>query len=152
MRKDILDRKPEILGWIKERMSKTLICSKLECQPGTLESYLIKMNIIYKGNKGGRGSTKPFNGVKYLLEDILEGKHPQYQSYKLKQRLYKAGLKENKCELCGIDEWNSRPIECELDHIDGIRTNHKMTNLRILCPNCHSQTSTFRAKNIKRRW
>lgn len=42
-----------------------------------------------------------------------------------------------------------KKINCELDHIDGNRTNHLLENLRILCPNCHSQTNTFRGKNIK---
>jgi 5-methylcytosine-specific restriction endonuclease McrA len=63
--------------------------------------------------------------------------------------LVKACIKENKCEICGISEWNGKPIQMELHHIDGDRTNHKLSNLMMLCPNCHSQTETFRAKNIK---
>ena len=47
------------------------------------------------------------------------------------------------------EEWNDKKINMELDHIDGNRTNHKLKNLRMLCPNCHSQTDTYRAKNIK---
>ena len=55
----------------------------------------------------------------------------------------------HKCECCGLSEWNNLPINFELHHIDGNRTNHSLENLLLICPNCHSQTETFRAKNIK---
>lgn len=54
-----------------------------------------------------------------------------------------------KCEMCGISEWLGKPITLELDHIDGDSSNPSRKNLRLLCPNCHSQTSTFRGRNIK---
>ena len=50
----------------------------------------------------------------------------------------------NTCEHCGIMEWQGKPITLELDHINGDNTDNSRENLRILCPNCHSQTSTFR--------
>jgi hypothetical protein len=53
----------------------------------------------------------------------------------------------NSCEICGIDEWNGKSISLEIDHIDGIHTNNSPNNLRIICPNCHSQTDTYKAKN-----
>lgn len=107
-----------------------------------------KMYGIYKPNRGLKGSSKPKKEGKgkYLLEDILNGKHPEYQTRKLKIRLIKEGIKQNKCEICGIVNWNNKDIVCELDHIDGNSSNHSLDNLRILCPNCHSQTDTFRYK------
>ena len=51
------------------------------------------------------------------------------------------------CSECGITEWNGKPITLELDHIDGHHYNNDISNLRLLCPNCHSQTPTYRAKN-----
>ena len=54
------------------------------------------------------------------------------------------------CEECGISNtYNGKPLSLELDHKDGNNKNNKVENLRILCPNCHSQTPTHRAKNIK---
>lgn len=105
---------------------------------------------LYSPNRGGKGKSKPKveGRGKIPLADILTGLHPEYQTFKLKLRLFDEGLKENRCEICGIQEWNGLPIACELDHIDGDRTNHRLENLRVLCPNCHSQTDTFRARNI----
>lgn len=54
------------------------------------------------------------------------------------------------CEECGIGNmYNGKPLSLELDHIDGNNRNNCVGNLRILCPNCHSQTPTHRSKNIK---
>lgn len=80
------------------------------------------------------------------LQDILDGKHPQYPTSKLSKRLVKAGIKEYRCERCLISEWNSEPISLELNHIDGNNGNHALVNLELLCPNCHSQTPTYRNK------
>ena len=53
----------------------------------------------------------------------------------------------NKCQECGIDSWNGKDIKCQVDHTDGDSTNNKLENLRLLCPNCHSQTETFAGRN-----
>ena len=54
-----------------------------------------------------------------------------------------------KCECCGISDWQGKSITLDMDHIDGNPQNNDRTNLRILCPNCHSQTHTYKARNIK---
>ena len=59
------------------------------------------------------------------------------------------------CQECGITEHNEKPIKCQVDHINGDSTNNKLDNLRLLCPNCHSQTQTFAGRNKgknKGRW
>lgn len=53
------------------------------------------------------------------------------------------------CAECGIKDWNNKPLTLELDHKDGDKTNETRENLWCLCPNCHSQTPTFRGRNIK---
>ena len=52
-----------------------------------------------------------------------------------------------KCSCCGITDWNNNPISLEVDHIDGNPYNDVSDNLRFICPNCHSQTPTYKAKN-----
>ena len=62
----------------------------------------------------------------------------------LKKRILKYNLLEYKCSLCGNEGyWNNKPLVLQLDHIDGDRTNNEITNLRFLCPNCHTQTDTY---------
>jgi 5-methylcytosine-specific restriction endonuclease McrA len=104
----------------------------------------------YKPNQSGKGITKKHNGNKIPLNEILEGKHPTYQTLKLKKRLIKEGIKDNKCEECGVSKWNGKDLECHLDHINGDSKDHRIENLKILCPNCHSQTDTYCGRNIKK--
>lgn len=93
-----------------------------------------------------RRKCKNFSKSKISTEDILAGKHPTFQSVKLKKCLVNEGYIRYACQICGTSSWLDKPIVLELDHIDGNRWNHRLENLRLLCPNCHSQTTTFRNK------
>ncbi len=84
------------------------------------------------------------------LEECLKD-GVRVQSHRLKKRLIQAGLKEHKCESCGITEWLGELAPIELDHINGKRNDNRIENLRILCPNCHAQTPTYRGKNKNRK-
>lgn len=68
----------------------------------------------------------------------------------IKMRLLEAGLLQNVCQLCGLREWLGKPIMMHIDHINGVRDDHRFENLRMLCPNCHSQTPTYGGRNAKR--
>ena len=81
------------------------------------------------------------------LSEILEGKHPQYSTGHLKRKILKKQILENVCSECGITEYNDKPIVLQLDHINGKSKDHTLKNLRLLCPNCHSQTDTWCGKN-----
>ena len=67
----------------------------------------------------------------------------------MRKRLIIEGLKNHRCECCGLSEWLEEPIPLELDHIDGDHYNNMLENLKILCPNCHAKTPTYRGKNKK---
>ena len=97
-------------------------------------------------NKGNRGLYMPI----ILTSDILK-QNTTFQSFKLKVRLFREGIKSPVCEECG---WAKKSedgrIPVELDHINGDRYDNRIENLRILCPNCHSLKTTHRGKNKKR--
>lgn len=150
MGKRISCKDEEIVRASEETTSASAAAASLGIQYGTYKRHAIRLG-VFKTNQSGVGTSKPIlDDRKINLDEILAGKHPQYQSNKLRQRLLKEGIKKHKCEACGITEWLDHPAPLELDHIDGNRHNHKLDNIRLLCPNCHSQTDTYRGKNTKR--
>lgn len=94
-------------------------------------------------NRGLRGIGKP----RLSLKEILK-KDSQFQSFKLKRRLFDAKLKPQNCEECGWAEKSEGGyLPLELDHINGNRHDNRLENLRVLCPNCHSLKPTHRGRN-----
>jgi len=79
------------------------------------------------------------------IEDYLTNKVPM-QSDKLKVRLIKEGVLPEECHICKNKEWQGQKISLELDHINGDHGDNQKKNLRLICPNCHAQTSTYRVK------
>jgi hypothetical protein len=76
-----------------------------------------------------------------LAEILVEGS--TYSRNHLKERLYREGLKVRRCELCGQDEqWNGRTMGLILDHVNGVRDDSRLDNLRIVCPNCAATLDT----------
>jgi hypothetical protein len=67
----------------------------------------------------------------------------------IKSRLLGAGLLANRCDECGITDWRGSPLSMQLHHRNGLGKDHRLENLAMLCPNCHSQTPTFAARNKK---
>lgn len=98
---------------------------------------------------------KSMNKNKYVInsskwcEALFSGKVKTTNSTRIKERLFEAGLKEKKCECCGITSWNGKEISFQLHHIDGNKNNNTLSNFEILCPNCHSQTDNYGSKNKK---
>ena len=75
---------------------------------------------------------------------------PDVQRGHLRKRLLGEGLLIYECAFCRITEWRGLPLSLELDHINGNKRDNRVENLRLLCPNCHSQTETFSGRNVRR--
>ena len=112
----------------------------------TLKKYinLLKLDVSHFKGKGHSKGKKL--GPKKQLEELLVC-NSHYNTYHLRNRLIKEKILDYKCLQCGIFEWNEKLISLELDHINGNNKDNRLENLRLLCPNCHSQTATFRNKS-----
>lgn len=136
MRTDILEQKEEILRWIEEEQPKRFIAAQLQCKQETLNHYLKEMGIEYAGQQNKKGQQKGPNTYKSATEYL--GTNKQITSSELKYKLLRDGLKDYKCEKCGLSMWLDEEIPLELHHIDGNHYNNNFKNLIILCPNCHA--------------
>ena len=76
--------------------------------------------------------------VRFVKYEEEYAKGENVKSHILKLKLIKDGIKEEKCELCGLTEWQGVKIPLELHHKDGDHFNNEISNLQILCPNCHA--------------
>ena len=101
--------------------------------------------------------TSHFTGQSWSSGKSLNSKRPiedylnnlvGISSFNLKRRLIREKIFKAKCYSCGLEKWLGKPIALELEHLDGIHSNNSLENLTLLCPNCHSQTETYRGKNI----
>lgn len=114
-----------------------------------LKKYVQELKVSTSHFKG-RGWSKGLRGInrpQIPLPDILI-KGSLYQSHKLKNRLFREGLKKPACEECGWSKMSpDGRVPIELDHINGDRHDNRIENLRILCPNCHSLKPTHRGRN-----
>jgi len=92
------------------------------------------------------------NRKKFSLEEIMIENSLYISTSSLKERILKEKILECKCIECGVtDTYNNKPIVLHLDHINGVNNDHRLENLRLLCPNCHSQTDTYAGKNKKKK-
>ena len=144
MRTDILERKAEIEQWIQEGQSKAYMARQLNCNPKTINPVLERLGLEYAGNMSGKGLSK--KNPKMTLSEYLANSK-DIQSNKVRIKLLEEGIKEHKCECCGLSTWLGKPIPLELHHKDGDRHNNILNNFELLCPNCHAFTESYRGKN-----
>lgn len=141
---DWVNKKEQILKWIYDSnntISKSELCLRLNVRINTLEQNLRKIGIIYEGNQGSRG-------VRLIENESIFIENSSVNNSRIRQRIIQDNLIEYKCTFCdnkGI--WKEKKLKLQLDHINGVRNDNRVENLRWLCPNCHSQTDTYCTKN-----
>lgn len=133
----------------------------------TISEVLFKLGYTVKGNSWGYSQVKRrmddlnldysiFKGKSAVIkinklnnikkEDILK-ENCKHQRIVLRRYVIKNNLIPYKCAICGCTEWQGKTLSLELDHINGVNNDNRLENLRFLCPNCHSQTSTYGSRN-----
>ncbi len=142
---------------VKNSLSVRQVINKLGLRPAggnylQLSQYIREFEIDtshFRGsawNKGLTGIGRP----RFTIDEILVKDRP-FQSFKLKRRLFAAGLKKKECEECGWKKMTPEGyLPLELDHINGDHSDNRLENLRVLCPNCHSLKPTHRGRNRKK--
>lgn len=142
---------------VDSSLSIAEVCRKLNMRPvggnyKTLKKYFILFEIDkshFTGQGWNVGKMYRNFSKTFTLEEILIEKSTYTSTGRLKNRLIKEGIKKNICEECGISEWNGKKITLHLDHKNGDNLDNRIENLKILCPNCHSQTKTYCNCKIK---
>lgn len=106
----------------------------------------------FKGHGWSKGLTNmPSPPQTISLSEILVEQSKYTSSKDLKRRLFKTGLEEKRCESCLNTQWMGGEIPLQLDHVNGKRSDNRIENLRILCPNCHALTPTWGGRNHQAR-
>jgi len=149
--------KQELKKATKKSLSIRQVLFKLNLIPAggnysQIKKYLklYKIDIQHFKGRGWNKGMKIIGTPRIPLNKILV-KNSNFQSYKLKNRLFVAKLKLPKCEECGwAKKSNDGRLPVELDHINGDSKDNRLENLRILCPNCHSLKPTHRGRNSRK--
>jgi 5-methylcytosine-specific restriction endonuclease McrA len=96
-----------------------------------------------------RGAVVPRESIT-PIEELVVGRKGTSRTH-LKNRLINEGLKESRCEECGITEWRGSPLSMELHHVNGDGSDNRLENLQLLCGNCHAQTDNWGGKGTRRK-
>lgn len=112
----------------------------------TVRKYIMALELPFDHLNGSTKKKAHSCPTKRPDEDIFV-ENSTYSTSRLFERLIPLGIVQ-KCSVCGLlPIWQDKPLKLQVDHINGISTDHRLENLRLICPNCHSQTSTYSGRN-----
>lgn len=135
-------KREELEKIVKESVSYMEIAKKLGYSLGGSYTKSINTMIQYYGFDTSHFLGQGANKGKFKMENFTTNSKARTNNI----RYSLINIRGNKCEICGLEEWNGKPITLELHHIDGDNTNHSLDNIQLLCPNCHSQTEGWRGR------
>jgi ribosomal protein S27E len=147
----IYKNQDKLIETVKSSISLNEVLKKMGFRPAggnyaSLRKWIKELKLDtshFKGKSHGKSSRK------IPLEKILV-EYSNYGSNELKKRLIKEEILKNECVKCGQGPmWKGEELTLQLDHINGEHTDNRIENLRILCPNCHTQTTTFNSRKDK---
>ncbi len=137
----ITHTKQDFLNAIEKSKSMTEAAKILGIRYTTFRKYA-QIYGVFNPNPSQKGQKKPKTFK--CKEDIF--KVFDYNVSRFTVKNWYLLENEYRCQKCGIKNWNQEHITLELEHINGNRRDNRIENLRLLCPNCHSQTETWRKK------
>jgi hypothetical protein len=131
--------KQEFIDICENSESMAHAASKLGLHFNTFKKYAVDYG-CYKTNQAGKG-------IKKNIQTRIENLKDYATRASVRKRIIRDNLIAYECNECGLSEWKGKKLSLHLDHIDGNAWNHELSNLRFLCPNCHSLTETYTGKN-----
>lgn len=137
-RQIVITHLEEIKRMIADNAPLYKISETLHMKQSTLVKHLDSLGITYKGRQNWLNGKQNLVSKK-PLSHYIDNPNLAISPSRLRKILIREGVKEEKCERCGLTKWRGLPIPLELHHSDKNRYNNKLDNLMILCSNCHAQ-------------